>query len=836
MCLLSSPTKNSTNQINSTVRTSRPSPFFVVTTAMKRAEKEALITALFNEDGFAPTIEFKPKVNATWVDYSTTTYNSQVYLRFMDYKTSFKGWKLFVKLVPNFDYQEVFTASRKQTFREFHIEDDLETQLAANIVTVDSPNFEEALDQFAQCREFGYDLETYGNPFQVVGKSGKADGLNPFRGRIRLVQVSFKVGDTTRAIVIDLGGWTSAAFVSNHCLVGNRTTEFFNLSALPLAVQKFFRVLKEKLWCKKTRTVGHNLKFDLGYTMTHFGFYARNCIDTMLASQILWSGIGVDKALPGQDRGERSRLRHSLAAVVKRLRLGELDKSEQLSDWGIPQLTNAQINYAAKDALIVLEAWSAMKPQIRDAGLTFSLQAEFLALPVFAEMEVFGYPINLEKTEVAIAQYEAAQSVVIAPFNELFPDVQWTENEKVIAAVETKLGLKLVDGKGKPTCDVKVLKALKQPWADAIVKARNLNISLQYLRGLRDKAFINQFGHSVIVSNFFQIREGWRSSSRNPNLQNTPKLTDDLKALGLPSVRSVFEAPEGFNLIVQDLSGAHARICTQASKDKTLVAVYNENKDNHVLTARALLEVEGRYFTEEQALTLYKSYKKKIKDGLEPTEDEQLIATKRQEGKTGFYSFLNQAGAATMQQSFAKWGVQTTKEACQNLITALRKVYVDLYAYIKRQMVIANSYNLQFDFEDKNGNSIKNEVYGVITSITGGRKFCKKEISFGKFQVAYTDSISFMWLSAEASMIKTAMGLIREQLLELTDRNTRGIAYTCGFLHDEADGLVSSDLAEQVAVIYGSTIAEVLRRFITVIPVEESSDYAKAVCKTWAEK
>jgi hypothetical protein len=174
--------------------------------------------------------------------------------------------------------------------------------------------------------------------------------------------------------------------------------------------------------------------------------------------------------------------------------------------------------------------------------------------------------------------------------------------------------------------------------------------------------------------------------------------------------------------------------------------------------------------------------------GLE--KEGKLIKQARTEAKTGFYAFLNQAGAKTMSSTFAGYGIEVTEEFCKELIDILRSTYSGLYQGIKKHIKKANSYNLSFSdkYYDLDGKPVQGE-YGVIRSLSGGRNYCKK-IEFKdtyskstKKDVPFTDTISFMWLATEATVMKMALGRLHEEF----HKNPEWGAYLCNFTHDEVN-------------------------------------------------
>jgi hypothetical protein len=322
------------------------------------------------------------------------------------------------------------------------------------------------------------------------------------------------------------------------------------------------------------------------------------------------------------------------------------------------------------------------------------------------------------------------------------------------------------------------------------------------------------------------------------NLQQIPNLSSTQKEKGLPNIRNMFAVPKGYKLIIADLSQAHSRIAAQMFKDATQLGIYNEGKDGHLLMATKLLEAEGIKMTFEEVEATYKEAKKK---GDNLTELENKIMYKRQEGKTGFYSFLNQAGAATMQLSFKGYGMDVTLEYCKTLQLALREVYAGLYNGIKQYMNSVNkgttvNFKHYTDLEGKPLGGDYGIVYGAECKLYEGnrsRNFCVrtrshyeyedkqtgKMVKVPKYDVAFTDSISFMWLSTEATIMKNSLGDLYKEFNK--EENKKWCATLVNFVHDQLDVEVKAEYAEEVALLVRETIKRNMEAFIDEIPVEE---------------
>ena len=161
----------------------------------------------------------------------------------------------------------------------------------------DAESLKKACDELKNESFLGFDVET--------------TELDPYKGDLRLVQLSN--GKNTK--VIDLKPFRDR---------GDTRT------ATELAP------LRDLLASTKQTKIAHNAKFDCKWVRHHLGCEVGSVYDTYLASLLIAAGDG--------DR------RHGLADVVQFFLGQTLDKSEQVSNWAADELTNSQVEYAARDA------------------------------------------------------------------------------------------------------------------------------------------------------------------------------------------------------------------------------------------------------------------------------------------------------------------------------------------------------------------------------------------------------------------------------------------------------------------------------------------------------
>lgn len=627
------------------------------------------------------------------------------------------------------------------------------------------------LQEWDKSEYFSLDIETYG--------SGKGDGLNPWSGEIRLIQIGLPSGKT---LIADLGGWQ----------------ERFDLP------EEFTTRLKKHLFGKKL-VIGANLKFDLLWLKVKFGFDGRNCKDVMLMSQVLWAGLPIQ---------------HSLKAIVERLKLNPLDKTEQTSEWGF-ELTNQQLNYAAKDAQIVFKVYEKLNEFLHKKNLQGSSGFECHALPAFVDMEYYGMPVSIDKLQELIKIYSDLSNEFIQPFKDKYPDVNPDSPQQVTSALQSS-GLE-ISASGQddlsPYWDIPEIKALSLWRTTTTILDYLKGCDLAYfdggVRGVYRQINPSGFGRSTCGSDK-------RAGRIGVNLQNPPnRLPKEIESKGLPHPRTIFTAPDGYTMLVADLSSAHARIAAQVSRDATMLAIYNSGKDLHSVTASGLAKIKGLDWDD-------KHINKARKDKENP--DNKQASLFRTVAKPVFFGSLNSQGAATLKKTIqTDAGMDLPLEDCKQAIQGWRNTYKDLYNFQKQHHNISNKTSHTFPWCDGDFAS----VYGA----SGRRVFMQKRVSDFKpnepAQIKISDCCSFVWTSCEADIIKGAMAAF----IARCDEFPQWDATIRNMCHDEVDVVCKSEYAIDVASCLQACMRASMAMFIKSIPPDDlSSKPESLLVKSWADK
>ena len=168
-------------------------------------------------------------------------------------------------------------------------------------------------------------------------------GLNPYRDRLCLAQISEGDG---RAALVQFAGTLEAPELK-RLLADESVLKIFHFGRFDMAVLK------------------HNL-----------GVMPRPVYCTKVASRL---------ARTFTDR-------HGLKDLCKELLGIELSKQQQSSDWGAPELTQEQLNYAASDVLHLHALREKLDAMLRREGREGLGRACFEFLPVRAELDLRGWP------------------------------------------------------------------------------------------------------------------------------------------------------------------------------------------------------------------------------------------------------------------------------------------------------------------------------------------------------------------------------------------------------------------------------------------------------------
>lgn len=421
----------------------------------------------------------------------------------------------------------------------------------------DASEIAAACERLSRHAELGFDTET--------------TSLSPFEGRLRLVQLA---APGEPVIVFDL----------------------FKLAPSGDTVHDpALEPLRRLLAATRPVKVAHNSKFDGKWVRHHLGvelcgeFDSRTenkkeverggLFDTLLASQLISAGEQED--------------RHSLASVAERYLNQAVDKTQQVSDWS-GELSAAQLEYAARDAALMLPLRLKLVDALRAAALTRTAQLEFECVVPLAALELAGVyldqPCWRAKLKDISKQREELHELLQDELSEepaqqsLFGPVR--ANINLDSHVQLTRALKRVLPEGEEIPDstrnwkLEPL-AAKYTVVRRILDYRTLQKTLKFGETLLE-AVNKQTGR--IHSHFHQIgAPTGRMSCTDPNVQQVPHAFD---------MRRCFRAPEGRKLIDADYSQIELRILADFTGDRGFVDAFQSGADLHRTTAAQVFNVK----------------------------------------------------------------------------------------------------------------------------------------------------------------------------------------------------------------------------------------------------
>lgn len=402
----------------------------------------------------------------------------------------------------------------------------------------------------------------------VLGFDTETTALDPYLGELRLVQ--FSTGK--RSVIIDL--------------------RFFgdDLSSDP-ALAPLRRLIEAETPVK----VAHNSKFDAKWVRHHLGCELGGIFDSYLASQLIAAG--------------ESERRHSLADVVQFFVGTELDKSQQVSDWSANELSQVQLEYAARDAAILLPLYSQMTERLKADDLTRVAELEFKTVMPVAQMELTGFLLDRDRWNENITRTRSDRDLIAGELQEMLSagvsqvslfgtsEINLDSQAQIHDAL-TNLGVPVPE-----STRASVLEPLAEtfPVVAKLLEYRTLQKALtsfgeNYLEFIHPKT-------GRIHPDFRQIgAPTGRFSCSNPNLQQIPHET---------AYRRCFRAGDSRMLIVADYSQIELRILADFSGDKNFIGAFANGADFHSAAAAQVFKVKAEEVSPDQ-----RSFAKRLNFGV----------------------------------------------------------------------------------------------------------------------------------------------------------------------------------------------------------------------------
>ena len=387
----------------------------------------------------------------------------------------------------------------------------------------------ETCASFSSASALGVDIETY-----ALSGAGDKGALDHTTNRIRLVQVS---GQDGRVAIFDLD----------------------SLHGLPAP-------LRAVLMDETVQKIFFNARFDAGGLFRHFDIEIANIVD-LLAGAILVTGYATH-----QVRGA-----HTLQAEVRRHLDMTLPKELGASDWSKQALTSAQLDYAARDAAVLLPLHQRISSAAARVGVQRAWDLENGIISATVALDATGMMVHRPRLETLAreAREGAATSAQRARVELGAPALKLGAHAEIKRRVKEIYGLDLKN----TTAEVLLANAERAPALAHIVASRRAKGRADAAEGYL--AAIEPDGRVRGRFNPLAASTG-RYACAKPNLQNVPRDS---------SFRSVFVPAPGHKLIVADYAASQLRIAAYLTEDVELSRCFTSIPpvDPHRRTASLVL-------------------------------------------------------------------------------------------------------------------------------------------------------------------------------------------------------------------------------------------------------
>lgn len=379
----------------------------------------------------------------------------------------------------------------------------------------------------------------------VIGFDTETTSLDPYRGRLRLIQLAAPDG----VRIVDLDRFADGDVKKNEALAP----------------------LRELLAAARPVKIAHNAKFDAKWIKHTLDVEIGGLFDTLLASQIISAG----------DTDER----HGLEAVASRYLNETVDKAEQLSDWS-GELSEAQLEYAARDASVLPALREKQIAKLKADALLKCAQLEFECVLPVAAIELSGIFLDKERWREQLAIVEKKRAELAETLQDMLAEESMQGS---LFGGPTRVDLNI-------DSHVQLTKALKRRGIEVPDGTRNWKLQPLAEKHIEIKTLLEyrtvqkaltSYGENIlneispvtgrIHADFRQIgAPTGRMACTNPNIQQVPHSYE---------YRRCFRAPAGRKLVIADYSQIELRILADFTGDQGFVDAFNSGADLHKVTA-----------------------------------------------------------------------------------------------------------------------------------------------------------------------------------------------------------------------------------------------------------
>ena len=293
----------------------------------------------------------------------------------------------------------------------------------------------------------------------------------------------------------------------------------------------------------------------------------------------------------------------SLAAAARAYLNVDLDKSQQVSDWNAPSLTQAQIDYAAIDAVVAWRIAEKILPRFEVQRSAYEIQLG--AVPAAMRMEQRGFKLDVEaharltadlSEERVAAEQDYCEACQAGGHTTLINKAPSTPAQKqnllevLLSSEELQRWRRTEKSGALSTKRSELLRAGHYPPIMALVKLSRLDKMLssfgQTLAVLASPITGRIHAHYRIANT-----ASGRASCSGPNLQQVPRD---------PRFRALFVPEPGNVFIIADYASMELRAAAYISEDHAMTKAFEQGLDLHRLTASQMTGKDLADVTDEE--------------------------------------------------------------------------------------------------------------------------------------------------------------------------------------------------------------------------------------------
>ena len=360
----------------------------------------------------------------------------------------------------------------------------------------------------------------------------------------------------------------------------------------------------------------HNANFDLQFLYQIGIDYKGKVFDTYLAERVLRAGFKEKRVSPQANKPYFADVSCSLKAVVERRLELEIDKEQQVSDWGAPDLELEQIEYAAKDVDLLPRIAALQIEELKQEDLMGVYSLESKVIRPVARMCYEGFAVNVEKLKKLEVDIQVELEEVTKQFVESL-DERLPDELKLPRCVDGSLAIgKKPKKEFNPSSTAQVCAALTACGVDlpeddktkkktlsqialsefnsddptlALYRQRvKIETKLEHITKLigninpvtnRIHSFYNQFGANSGRFTCTGAKQRTKKAAKTTyavNLQQVPRSKN---------FRECFVASPGYKLVICDYSQMELRLLAELADISEMQEAYNKDIDLHTLTA-----------------------------------------------------------------------------------------------------------------------------------------------------------------------------------------------------------------------------------------------------------